>query len=584
MAPPSPPRFPGRLPGRYGAEALAVWTGRRLREEWLASPAWRWLANRPRPEGLALEPRDFRPADPENGRRILAGAFVLAGATLTTGPRGDPWDRASPDRRFAIALHRFGWLADLVALGREGAAEGLRLTLEWRRVFDRWNSFVWGPEALERRVFNLACHARTICVGASEAETALITASLARQARCLLDLGLLDLGGGPARAAERACAAAVAGAALSGEAGERLLAQGLAALDRALPHTVGPDGGHASRSPEAALELLFDLETLDDALAQRGRASPEAVLRALDALAGAVRFLTLADGRLAACQGGSASSPAHVAAARAGEIADRPVPPACNGYQRLEGKALQVLADAGAPAQGPWSVAACGQPLAIEALAAGRRLIVGAGWSPDAPGPQALRVADAASTAVLGDAPCGEPLRGFPAAVLGPRLVEGCGPVAAERREAEGAVWLEMAHDGWARRFGLRHERRLFLDVAADEVRGEDRLVPLKPGEADERRFIPFTVRFHLAPEVSALVARDRKSVLLKPEGDEAGWWLRNDALEVALEPSIVFQGGEARRTQQIVLRGQARAKSGARVRWKLSSAAAPVDPKRPEA
>jgi uncharacterized heparinase superfamily protein len=84
---------------------------------------------------------------------------------------------------------------------------------------------------------------------------------------------------------------------------------------------------------------------------------------------------------------------------------------------------------------------------------------------------------------------------------------------------------------------------------------------------------VPFTVRFHLHPDVSALIARDKTSVLLKAEGDEGGWWLRSDAAEVALEPSSHYQGGQARRSQQIVMRGQARLDAGAKLRWKLSAA-----------
>lgn len=568
-----------RLPGAAWGLAAGVWTARRLVDEWQGSGPYRWTVGAPKVDGLGVQPRDLRPADPEAGRRILAGAFVLAGATLAVGPRGDPWDRPSPDRRFATALHRFDWMRDLVAAGGEGVTEGLRLTLDWLRVFGTWNSFAWGPDVLARRVFNLACAARTICAGASDAETARIAASLARQVRTLLDQG-----GGRAGAAERAAAAAVGATALSGRAAERLLAGALAALDRALDDTLSPEGGHASRSPQAALELLFDLSTLDEALTQMGRPAPEAVSRGIDRLAAAVRFFTLADGRLAAFQGGEALPPAYVAAARAqDQLGDRPVAPSCNGYHRLEGRALQLIADAAPPAQGGWSTAACGQPLALEALAGARRLIVGSGWSPDGPGHPALRIVDAASTASLGDQSCGAPLQGFPASVLGPRLAGGCGATVVERREAPGAVWLEMAHDGWARRFGLRHERRLYLDVAADEVRGEDRFTALNAAKGSDRRFIPFTVRFHLHPEVSALIARDRRSVLLKTEGDEAGWWLRNDALDVSLEPSVYCQDGELRRSQQIVLRGQARADSGARVRWKLSSAAA-VDPPKQQA
>ena len=565
-----PASMADRIPGRQALLAAAVALRRRVSLEWAASPIYHAWLSRPGPEGLAATPRTLRPADPENGRRILAGAFVIDGETLTMGPRGDPWDRPSPSPRFAGGLHGFGWLPDLVAHGDPGAWEALRLTLAWRRLFGRWNGFAWDPAILERRVFNLACAVRALSAPASEAEAEQVAGDLARQARFLLDVRE-----GPVRASERAAAAAVAGAALGGRAGERLLDRALERLRLALPATISPDGGHASRSPQAALELLFDLTTLDEALVQRGMAAPDELLRATDRLASAVRFFTLADGGLAAFQGGEALSAPYVAAARAkDELGERTVPAVRGGYQRLEARSLQVMADAAPPAAGVWSQAACAQPLAIEVLAGGRRLIVGAGWSPRAHAPAALRLVDAASTASVGDAGCGEPLQGFAARALGPRLTGAVDAVEARRHEAPGALWLELSHDGWVRRFGLRHERRLYLDLAADELRGEDRLTPAASrGGRDGRRFIPFVVRFHLHPRVSALVARDGKSVLLKAEGEETGWWLRNDALDVALEPSVHYLDGRPRHSQQIVLRGQARLDAGAKVRWKLSTA-----------
>ncbi len=61
--------------------------------------------------------------------------------------------------------------------------------------------------------------------------------------------------------------------------------------------------------------------------------------------------------------------------------------------------------------------------------------------------------------------------------------------------------------------------------------------------------------------------------MLLRAEGDETGWWLRNDAREVAIEASVFYQDGLPRRTQQVVMRGQARLDAGARVRWKIAAA-----------
>src|SRR6185312_6048056 len=250
-----------RVPGGYPLYAAAMAVRHRIGLEWAASPLHHLLIAGPSPDGLGAAPRDLRPADAEAGRRILAGAFVLDGQTLTLGARGDPWDRPSPTRGFAEALHGFGWLRDLTTHGDAGAWEGLRLTLAWRRLFGRWNAFAWDARVLERRVFNLACQLRELSAPASDAEADQVATDLARQARFLL--ALRD---GPVRAAERAAAAAVAGAALGGRAGTRLLDKALVRLCHVLPRSVTQDGGHATRSPQAALELLFDLSTVDDAL------------------------------------------------------------------------------------------------------------------------------------------------------------------------------------------------------------------------------------------------------------------------------------------------------------------------------
>ncbi len=560
------------VPGLAWAKAAVVTAGRRLAEEWRASAPYRLTLEGPKAEGFAAGPREFRPTDAEAGRWLLAGRFVLAGATMETGAGGDPWDRPSPARLFAVRLHRFAWASDLLGTGETGARELLRLFFAWRAVFGRVSPFGWGPETLERRVFNLACAARRLSAVASDAEVQALAQSLAAQARHLLRIDT-----GPARAAERFTAAAVAGAALSGSAGEKLLAAALPRLSKALTTAVLPDGGVKNRSPEAGLELLLDLLTLDDALLQRGREAPVEVARAIDRLTGALRFFTLGDGRLPSFHGGEAGDPGHIDAARAHEESDaKPFGYAPHaGYHRLVGKSLQVIVDAAGPPEAAWSVAACAHPLALEVSAGRDRLIVNPGWSPDAAAPAGLRLTAGGSTASLGHGSAGRPLTGFLGRALGPRLVEGPGRVEARRNENEGGVWLELAHDGWAPRFGLLHERRLFLDARTDELRGEDRFAPAAHGpKTPPPGPAVYACRFHLHPDVQASLARDERSVLLRGPSDR-GWWFRNDAAEVILEPSVWFEHGLPRRSVQVVLRGQIPGEGSARVRWKLT----PVEP-----
>ena len=566
------PKVRGRVTRPKGLffKALGASIRANLEREWFGAPPHRAAISRPRPVGLAAHPHDPRPLDLERGRQLLDGVMLLEGGVLRLGETGDPFDQPSPSRQFAAALHGFDWLPHLLSAGPGSARLALRLLQDWRRVFGTWNAFSWTGERLERRTFHLACAARALQPEASDAEISAMALDIARGAR-----QLLKAHDAPDRSLERAVVVTVAGCALSGKASDRLIATGLKKVVAQLNGVVLPDGGHASRSPEAGLELLFDLLTLDDALGQRGRPAPEALTRAIDRLSSSVRFFTLADGQLAAFQGGEAVEPRRIAAALAHDD-HGPRPPLSAphvGYQKMQGGSIQVMADAGPPAVGVLSVAACAQPAAIEIVCGKDRLITSCGWSPEAAGANAFRLSDAASTVSVGDGSAGRPLSGWRAGALGPRLVDGATSIEVKRHDADAGVWLDIVHDGW-KRLGLTHARRLFLDLKADELRGEDSLIPI--GEARDdgpRRYLPFMVSFHLHPDARASLARDGKSVLIKGPSN-VGWWLRNDAVDVAIAPSAHFDHGHARRAGTIVLRSQVRPEKGAKIRWKLARAA----------
>jgi uncharacterized heparinase superfamily protein len=561
-------RAQSSVPGALLASALVTAVRRRVGYEFSASGLRVSQLERQRSPNLIATPRDFRPTNAEAGRAILAGRFALAGATLETGPGGDPWDQPSPSRAFASHLHRFDWAPDLLACGEAGAREGLRLFLDWRRLFYRPNRFVWSGDIVERRLFNLACQAKRLTSVASDAEAAILFNALLHHARFLSRLDE-----GPARASERFAVAALAASTLNGQPAVRLTTHCLARLARALPQTVLPDGGMRSRSPQAGLELLFDLLTLDDLLLQRGRETPVAATRAMDRLTSAVRFFTLSDGSLAAFQGGEMVDAERLRAAMSQDEDDGPAGRQAphSGYHRLSGPTLQVMVDAGVPAPDAWSVAACAQPLGMAVTCGPDPIFCNTGWSPQAAG-FANRLTPAGNTAELDHRSAGKPLSGWMAGVLGPRLLGGAAIVEVRRDDNEVGSWLELAHDAWSDDASVIHERRIFIDLAGDEMRGEDAF-PIAPGKRLTRA-VPFAVRFHVHPDVQVSIAKDGRSVLLRGPSNR-GWWFRNDAAVVALEPSAHYQNGVARRSVQVVLKGEIRPALPARVRWKLT----PVEP-----
>jgi len=557
------------LPNLTWLGAMGRLASRQASAELFGAPGYSWTLSRPRAESFACSPRDFRPTDPAVGRSTAAGRFVIAGSVVDVGSSGDIWDRPCPSRRFAVDLHRFSWLPNLMAADDRAPREALRLTLAWAEIFGKWNAFSWSRETLPRRVINLACWGRRIGASSSEADRARLADLLARQARHLARLR------GGATGAEMACAQTLAGAALAGNAGHAILNKGLGRLRRTLPRTVLSDGCHASRSPEAGMELLFDLLSVDDALLQIGREAPPELGRAIDRLTAGLRTLTLPDGRLAAFQGGEMLTPARVAAARAHDDTGTPAGAdrlTAGGYERLNGQMMHIILDAGTPAVGPYSQTACAQPGALEIVCGRDRLITNSGWSERASDRQGFRLTPAASTLSLGDGSVGDILAGNLERILGPRLRLPEMNVSVKRDAGEGAILVEVGHDGWGPAFGLRHERRLYLDQRLDEVRGEERLTPT--GETVTPLAAPYAIRFHLQPGATASMARDRRSVILRGESGR-GWFFRSDAADVAIEPSACFENGLTRRTVQIVLRGSVRTDAETRIRWKLEPAGA---------
>ncbi|MBU2378362.1 MAG: heparinase II/III family protein, partial [Alphaproteobacteria bacterium] len=329
-------------------------------------------------------------------------------------------------------------------------------------------------------------------------------------------------------------------------------------------------------------ELLLDLLTLDDALSQLSESAPEAMGGAIIRLTTALRLQTLPDGRLAGFQGGGPSTPARVAAARAhDEHAEATAGAAgsVGGLTRIRSPLMTIVADTGSPGKGAWSEAACAQPLALEIVCGRDRLVTGCGWTPRAADRQGLRLAPGHSTLALGEQPFAEPLGGWKGELLGPRLFGRAYQATSERRDGDGAVWLEVEHDAWAGPYGLLHQRRLYLDQRLDELRAEERLHPA-PGHGDVVRVIaaPYAVRFHLEPGVQASLARDRRSILLRGHSGR-GWWFRTDGPDVAIEPSVHVEDGLTRRSLQVVVRGSARTDAETKIRWKLSPAGAAGDP-----
>lgn len=488
------------------------------------------------PATLLATPRDPVAGDRAAGEALLGGRMDFAGHSERLA--GFDWRAAGP-MAFRDYADSFDWVRDLAATGSPRARAILQpLLVSWLAANADYNGFSWAPERIGARLLLWVLHSGLI---AGQAELTVRSAWLTAMGR-----GARHLQNCIERAPEGLprlrAAAGLAAAGLALPESEARLARGEAALRAALAEFVSGDGGVASRAPADQLALLELLLGLEAVYAARGRALP--VAQVLARVAGALGGLAHGDATIAAFHGVGLGGARVGQALRLCAAAAEPD----SGYQRLQAGGSVVVMDAGPPPEQRASQGCHASTLAFEFSHAGERLIIncggarGAGRPPAAELAAALRTTAAHSALVVADS---NSTRLRDDGCLG----RGVAEVTVRREEAGGGVLVEATHDGYRRRFGLDHRRRLFLSADGRDLRGEDEL------SASHRLHVraPFAIRFHLHPTLSA-EARAGEVLFACPSG--AVWSFRCRDAVPTIEDSLVLGTEGARRTQQIVITG----------------------------
>ena len=502
------------------------------------------------PDAPALPVRDPWPGDPGRGARLLRGELEIGGAARALRP--GTWGEAAASPIVDTAAHSFTWLRDLRALGTDAAR------LRARALVSEWVASPPGepvahrPDVVGARITAWLGHYDFFAATADDAFRQKLMGRLVSDARSLsAALPAEEMDARALTALKGLIAAAVA---LPEHAG--FLTRALRFLPQEITRQILPDGCHVERSPAAQLAALQDLTEIR-ALLQGAQATPPAALTsAIDRMAPALRVMRHGDGGLALFNGSKeeSSSLIDIALTQAGRGGRGPSSLKDGGFQRLQAGRSVVLVDCGPPPPAGVDRLAHAGTLSMELSVGRERLIVNCGAFPAGSGQwrDATRATAAHSTLVIADVNSSE----LKPDGLGrrPSVVE------AQRQEANGAHWLEASHDGWKKLFGAVHRRRLYVAESGEDVRGEDAVEAPNPQ--------PFTLRFHLHPDVNASLQQDGEAVLLRLRSG-GGWRLRADGARMSLEESIYLGGHEPRRSEQVVLTGYADGPQ--QVKWAIS-------------
>jgi uncharacterized heparinase superfamily protein len=502
------------------------------------------------PDAPALSVRDPWPGDPSRGARVIKGELEVGGAVQALRLGG--WGLVSGSAELRAGTHGFTWLRDLRALGTDAAR------LRARGLVADWISnppadpVAHRPDVVGARITAWLGHYDFFASTADDAFRQRLMGRLVSDARSLsaaLPAEELDARG--LTALKGLVAAAVA---LREHTG--FLARALRFLPQEITRQVLPDGCHAERSPAAQLSALQDLTEIRALLQTSQTQPPPALTNAIERMAPALRVMRHGDGGLALFNGSKEDNGALIdlVLTQAGRGGRGPSSLNEGGFHRMQAGRSVLIVDCGPPPPLGVDRYAHAGTLSME-LSIGRdRLIVNCGAFPAGP-PEwrdAARSTAAHSTMVIADINSSE---------LRP---EGLGRrpsvVEVQRQEAAGAHWLDASHDGWKRSFNAIYRRRLYMAESGEDIRGEDLIESPEPQ--------PFTLRFHLHPDVQANVQQDGATVLLRLRSGTF-WRLRADGARLTLEESIYLGGLEPRRGEQVVLTGFA--DEPQQVKWALS-------------
>ncbi|WP_114954573.1 heparinase II/III family protein [Sphingosinicella terrae] len=521
------------------------------------------------PLRLLAVPKDPIAGDRAAGEALLQGRFVHGGTEVPA--EGMDFRTVGLPADFTGWLQSFAWLRDLAAATtrERGAKLAEALARKWLDAFgDEVTEPAWRADMWGRRILFWTAYAPYLLSSPDLVHRSRLLHALARGARHLDRSADKVLPGLPRILAW----SGVIAAAVVVQGGPARLRSGEAGLMRALAVSLHDDGGLTSRSPGEQLALVETLAQLRAVYIAGRRDVPEWLSDALAAAASALLAATLGDEALSSWQGGNMANRRRVLAAVEGSGTDvRPLRRARGwGYQRLQAKASVLVFDAAPPPPPRALIGGCASTLAFEFSESGRRLVINCGGVGDAKGTlpaelvHALRTTAAHSTLTLGD-------RNSTAIHEDGSLGKGVAEVETSRDETGGVMRVEATHDGYVRRFGLVHERRLVLSSDGRQLSGEDRLY----AAAKRRRRgepTPFAVRFHLAPGLEATTTADGQGALLRVRGGGV-WQFRCRGGMLSTEDSLWIDGhARPHPTLQLVIAGETPSE-GMTISWELARA-----------
>ncbi|MCX8667236.1 heparinase II/III family protein [Acetobacteraceae bacterium B3987] len=501
---------------------------------------WRYfrllLVSLPRRRHKGVSPvclyQDREEGDVDQGALLTGGVFRFGQKTYSLPLRG-VWQTNSWPEDVRRWFYGFDWLRDLRTFGTNGARLLARsMVASWA---DRPPTDPVARESgvMGRRLANWLAHYEFCLSTATEGTQQLVLDAAVREARRLSAMLPLPPIGWEGLAVLRGLLAVYMAVPYYDGFFKRFEQQ----LPLELKRLMGEDGITAERSPEAQYRCVQELTAIQGMFSTLQWMPPDCVPVMLGRACAVLRAFCHGDGGLALFNGSQERGAKAVQDLLEQAERYRVVASSLNrgGFVRLTAERSLLLVDVAAPPSAGMDRLAHAGTLSFEFSHHRQRLFVNCGAAEGGAWQRALR-GSAAHTILVVD---GESSSDFGE---DGHVTRRPSQVRCEQKRQGRTQELHLSHNGYYPSYGVIWFRSLFLAPSGEELRGQE----VVEGERD----VPFTLRFHIHPDVR--VEREDDEILLHAPSEI--WRFHQTGGVIALEEDLYMGRGAPEQTSQIIV------------------------------
>jgi uncharacterized heparinase superfamily protein len=514
----------GKLPRLVLPRAMAL-KAQRYRHTALYSL---WLSTR-RSSKITIFPLDPWAGSLTIGQKLVEGTLRMGKEewAFSDTPWQEPRDIPLP-----VAVHRFAWLRDLHTLGgNQARAKARNLVVSWIKTYKDLSHPAWTADITAMRMVQWFSHYSFFGASSDKIVRSLLERSLTNHLHILRHhyAALPD--------DERRFV--VLKGILYGYACLEDFRGGFVAslplLEDLIATQIADDGSHKSNVAALHIRVLRDLLDIRALCFGQGISVPLFLQQTIEKMVDVVRFIRLGNGMMPQFHGSGferrelldtllsiADSKAYIQGRRQ-----------ALGIQKMHAGLTTVLLDT-VTTQAHTSMPLCESTFAFEMTVGKEKIITSCGVSPqlNAAWQEALHQSVAHSGLTLNNTGTVPPPS-----------------VTVNRDSLAPNAHLEASHDGYARRFGIVHTRKIMMTDNGEHITGED----LLEGQGHQE----VTLRFHLHPNIRAVYEQGKNKVYLDLPSRDL-WTFQAFSGTITLAESVYFCHSGARLdTKQILVQGK---------------------------